>query len=108
ELGRLLRLVEDGTISRTSAKTVFERHATTGERVEAIVEDLGLTQITDRGALLTTIDAVLAANPDAVADVRAGRAQAQGFLVGQVMKATRGQAKADAVQALLHERLEAG
>ncbi|MGH2408646.1 MAG: Asp-tRNA(Asn)/Glu-tRNA(Gln) amidotransferase subunit GatB [Candidatus Limnocylindrales bacterium] len=108
ELGRLVRLVEDGTISRTSAKTVFERHATTGERVEAIVEDLGLTQITDRGELLAAIDAVLAAHPDAVAEVRAGKAQAQGFLVGQVMRATRGQAKADAVQALLRERLERG
>jgi aspartyl-tRNA(Asn)/glutamyl-tRNA(Gln) amidotransferase subunit B len=105
QLGRLVRLVEEGAISGTSAKAVFERHATTGERVDAIVEDLGITQISDPRALLAVINEVLVANPDAVADVRAGKVQAHGFLVGQVMKATRGQARADMVQALLRERL---
>jgi aspartyl-tRNA(Asn)/glutamyl-tRNA(Gln) amidotransferase subunit B len=107
ELGRLVRLIDEGAISGTNAKAVFERHATTGERVDAIIEALGIAQISDREALLAVIETVLAAHPDAVADVRAGKGQAHGFLVGQVMKATRGQAKADAVQALLRERLGA-
>jgi aspartyl-tRNA(Asn)/glutamyl-tRNA(Gln) amidotransferase subunit B len=105
QLGRLVRLVGEGAISGTSAKVVFERHAATGERVDAIIEDLGISQISDRDALLGIIDTVLTANPGAVADVRAGKGQARGFIVGQVMKATRGQAQAAAVQALLRERL---
>jgi len=105
QLGRLVRLVADGAISGTNAKQVFERHALSGEPVDEIVADLGLAQISDRGALIGIIDEVLAANPGAVADVRAGKGQASGFLVGQVMKATRGQAQASVVQALLRERL---
>ena len=105
QLGRLVRLVAEGAISGTNAKQVFERHATSGEPVDEIVADLGLAQISDRDALVGIIDEVLAANPAAVADVRAGKGQASGFLVGQVMKATRGQAQASVVQALLRERL---
>ncbi len=105
QLGRLVRLVAEGAISGTNAKQVFERHARSGEPVDEIVADLGLTQISDRDALIGIIDEVLAANPGAVADVRAGKGQASGFLVGQVMKATRGQAQASVVQALLRERL---
>jgi len=105
QLGRLVRLVAEGAISGTNAKQVFERHAMSGEPVDEIVADLGLAQISDRGALIGIIDEVLAANPGAVADVRAGKGQASGFLVGQVMKATRGQAQASVVQALLRERL---
>jgi len=105
QLGRLVRLVAEGAISGTNAKQVFERHAMSGEPVDEIVAGLGLAQISDRDALIGIIDEVLAANPGAVADVRAGKGQASGFLVGQVMKATRGQAQASVVQALLRERL---
>jgi aspartyl-tRNA(Asn)/glutamyl-tRNA(Gln) amidotransferase subunit B len=108
ELGHLVRLVADGGLSMTNAKQVFERHATTGEPVATIVDDLGLRQIDDRDALAAVIDTVLAANPGAVADIRAGKAQATGFIVGQVMKATRGQAQASTVQALVRERLGLG
>jgi aspartyl-tRNA(Asn)/glutamyl-tRNA(Gln) amidotransferase subunit B len=107
ELARLVRLVVDGELSGTNAKQVFERHATAGESVDAIVEDLGLTQISDESALTAAVEAVLAANPEAVADVRAGKGQAIGFLVGQVMKETRGQANAGLVQTLLRRRLGA-
>jgi aspartyl-tRNA(Asn)/glutamyl-tRNA(Gln) amidotransferase subunit B len=92
-------------LSTTNAKQVFERHATTGEPVASIVDDLGLRQIDDREALAAVVDQVIADNPDAVADIRAGKGQATGFIVGQVMKATRGQAMASAVQALVRERL---
>ncbi|MET1231852.1 MAG: Asp-tRNA(Asn)/Glu-tRNA(Gln) amidotransferase subunit GatB [Candidatus Limnocylindrales bacterium] len=105
ELGHLVRLVADGDLSATNAKQIFERHATTGEPVASIVDDLGLQQIDDRDALAAVIDEVLAANPAAVADIRAGKGQATGFIVGQVMKATRGQAQASTVQALVRERL---
>jgi aspartyl-tRNA(Asn)/glutamyl-tRNA(Gln) amidotransferase subunit B len=74
--------------------------------VASIVEARGFHQISDTGALDTAIEDVLAANPAAVADYRAGRAVAAGFLVGQVMKATRGQANAAMVQKALRERLD--
>ena len=106
ELAALIRLVVDGAISRASAKEVLQAHLTEGHAVAAIVEARGLRQISDSDALGRIVDEVIAANPAAVADVRAGKAQATGFLVGQVMKATRGQANAAVVQAALRERLE--
>ena len=108
ELAALLRLVEDGSISRANAKEVLEAHATDGRSVAAIVEDRGFRQISDIETVGKAVDDVLAANPAAVADYRAGKVQAIGFLVGQVMKATRGQANAAAVQEAVRERLGAG
>ena len=104
-LATLIRLVADGSINRTSALEVLEEHATSSEAVAAIVERLGLSQISDTDALGRIVDEVIAANADAVADVRAGKGQAIGFLVGQVMKATRGQANAAVAQAALRTRL---
>jgi aspartyl-tRNA(Asn)/glutamyl-tRNA(Gln) amidotransferase subunit B len=106
ELARLLGRVAGGSLSGTNAKEVFARHFETGKPVEAIVAELGLAQISDTGVIAAAVDAVLAANAAAVADYRAGKAQAVGFLVGQVMKATRGQANPAVVQQLLRERLE--
>jgi aspartyl-tRNA(Asn)/glutamyl-tRNA(Gln) amidotransferase subunit B len=108
QLAVLIRLVGDGTINRTSAREVLEAHAQGGEPVGAIIDRLGLRQISDTDALGRIVDEVIAANPDAVADVRAGKGQAIGFLVGQVMKATRGQANAAVAQAALRERLGGG
>ncbi len=108
ELAALIRLVVDGAISRANAKEVLEAHLTEGHAVAAIVEARDLRQISDADALTRIVDEVIAANPAAVADVRAGKAQATGFLVGQVMKATRGQANAAIVQAALRERLAGG
>jgi aspartyl-tRNA(Asn)/glutamyl-tRNA(Gln) amidotransferase subunit B len=105
QLGDLVRRVRDGELSRANAKEVLEAHATTGETVAGIVDGRGLRQISDVAALETVIDEVVAANAAAVADVRAGKAQAIGFLVGQVMKATRGQANAAIVQAAVRRRL---
>ena len=104
-LGDLVRRVGDGSINRSSGRSVLEAHVATGEGIEAIVGRLGLAQISDADTLGPVVDQVLAANPDAVADVRAGKPQAIGFLVGQVMKATRGQANAGVVQAAIRERL---
>ena len=105
QLARLIRLVADGSISRANAKEVFEAHVTTGEAVDAVVTARGFQQISDAGALGSIVDEVIAANPAAAADIRAGKAQAIGFLVGAVMKQTRGQANAAVVQAALRERL---
>jgi aspartyl-tRNA(Asn)/glutamyl-tRNA(Gln) amidotransferase subunit B len=107
ELADLVGRVADGSISRANAKEVLEAHARGGEPIAAIVESRGLRQISDDAAIGAIVDEVLGANGQAVADYRAGKPQAIGFLVGQVMKATRGQANAPAVQAAVRERLEA-
>ncbi|MEA2673458.1 MAG: aspartyl-tRNA(Asn)/glutamyl-tRNA(Gln) amidotransferase subunit [Chloroflexota bacterium] len=108
QLADLVRRVTDGAINRSSGREVLEAHAATGESIEAIVARLGLRQISDAGSLAPVVEQVIAANPDAVADVRAGKPQAIGFLVGQVMKATRGQANAAVVQAAIRQRLDGG
>jgi len=106
ELAALVKLVSDGSISGTNAKEVFAEHFASGAAVASIVEARGFRQISDAGALGAAIDNVLAANPAAVADYRSGKEAAVGFLVGQVMKATRGQANAALVQAALRARLD--
>ena len=105
ELAAIVRAVEEGTISRANAKEVFEAHVGTGEGAAAIIAARGFRQITDADAVGAAVDDAIAANPAAVADYRAGKVQAVGFLVGQVMKATRGQANAGLVQAAVRERL---
>jgi aspartyl-tRNA(Asn)/glutamyl-tRNA(Gln) amidotransferase subunit B len=105
ELADLLRRTSAGELSRANAKEVLSEHLAEGRAVAAIVERRGLRQISDPAALAVVIDEVLAANPVALADYRAGRPQAIGFLVGQVMKATRGQANAAVVDAALRARL---
>ena len=91
---RSIRLVDEGAISRANAKEVFEAHVETrGARRRDRRPTRGFHQISDAGQVGAAVDEVLAANPAAVADYRAGKVQAVGFLVGQVMKATRGQAE---------------
>jgi aspartyl-tRNA(Asn)/glutamyl-tRNA(Gln) amidotransferase subunit B len=106
ELAALIEFVSDGAISGTNAKEVFAEHFESGAPVASIVEQRGFRQISDAGVLGSAVEQVLAANPTAVADYRAGKAAAIGFLVGQVMRATRGQANAAMVQAALRERLD--
>ena len=108
ELAAIIRAVDDGSISRANAREVLEAHATGGRPAAAIIAERGFRQISDAGALTAAVDEVLAANPTAVADYRAGKAQAVGFLVGQVMKATRGQANAALAGQTVRERLDAG
>jgi aspartyl-tRNA(Asn)/glutamyl-tRNA(Gln) amidotransferase subunit B len=106
ELAWLVRQVADGAISRANGRDVLGEHVTTGRPAAAIVEARGFRQISDTASLTPIIDSVLEANAAAVADYRAGKAQAVGFLVGQVMKATRGQANAAVVQGAVRERLD--
>jgi aspartyl-tRNA(Asn)/glutamyl-tRNA(Gln) amidotransferase subunit B len=107
EFAAVVVAVVAGSISRAQGREVLERHVVSGETAAAIIEAHGFRQIIDSGLVEAAVDEVLAANPGAVADYRAGKAQAIGFLVGQVMKATRGQANAALVGAVVRERLEA-
>jgi len=104
-LAELLRLIDDGTISGTLAKTVFDAIYTTGKSAADIVREQGLRQISDEGSLQATIAQILASHPDEVRDYRGGRDKLLGFFVGQVMKATQGKANPQAVNKLLREAL---
>jgi aspartyl-tRNA(Asn)/glutamyl-tRNA(Gln) amidotransferase subunit B len=104
-LAELLTLVEDGTISGTMAKTVFDAMYETGRPAAEIVREKGLRQISDESALVAAIEQVLASHPTEVADYRGGKDKLLGFFVGQVMKATQGKANPQAVNKLLRERL---
>ena len=107
ELAHLVAAVAAGEISRANGREVLEAHVRTGRPAAEIVAERGLRQISDEGALGEVVDRVLAANPAAVADHRAGKPSI-GFLVGQVIKETGGQANAAAVQATLRDRLDGG
>ncbi len=107
-LAHVLGEVVAGRLSRANAKEVVAEHVVGGRPATAVIAERGFAQISDADAVGRIVDAVLAANPAAVADVRAGRSQALGFLVGQAMKASRGQANAAVVQAAVRERLGRG
>jgi aspartyl-tRNA(Asn)/glutamyl-tRNA(Gln) amidotransferase subunit B len=106
-LAALIRLVDQGRISNSVAKDVFEKMYSSGQSAEALVRAEGLSQIDDRGMLLAAIRAVLAHNADAVEQYRAGKSNALGFLVGQVMKTTGGKANPRLVNELLRAELDA-
>jgi len=105
QLAELLELITQGILSGKIAKGVLEEMYSTGKDAGTIVKEKGLAQINDEGALLGIIDDVISANPQSVEDYRAGKAKAIGFLVGQIMKATKGQANPGLVNQLLKERL---
>jgi aspartyl-tRNA(Asn)/glutamyl-tRNA(Gln) amidotransferase subunit B len=100
-LGEMIDLIADGTISGRLAKDVFAAMVETGKGAAAIVEERGLRQVTDTGAIDQAIAAVMAANEDKVAEYRSGKDKLFGFFVGQVMKQTQGKAN----PALVNERL---
>ncbi|HVM23351.1 MAG TPA: Asp-tRNA(Asn)/Glu-tRNA(Gln) amidotransferase subunit GatB [Sphingomicrobium sp.] len=103
----LLGLVADGTISGTIAKQVFEIMLETGQGAAAIVEERGLKQTSDTGAIDAEIDKILAANSDKVAEYKGGKQQLFGFFVGQVMKAMAGKANPKLVNERLRGKLDA-
>ena len=106
-LANLLDLLDKGRINGTQAKEVLDEAFASGELPEAIVEKRGLKPpISDQGELNRIIEGVIASNPKSVNDYRGGKTNALQWLVGQVMKQTRGQAKADIVQKLLKSQLD--
>lgn len=105
DLGALVGLIEDGTISSKIAKDVFEDMLETGKAPGAIVEEKGLKQITDSGAIEAIVDQVIADNPGQADEVRGGNEKAIGWFVGQVMKASQGKANPGQVNQLLKAKL---
>ncbi|MEM1045566.1 MAG: Asp-tRNA(Asn)/Glu-tRNA(Gln) amidotransferase subunit GatB [Pseudomonadota bacterium] len=104
QLGGLIDLIADGTVSGKIAKDVFDILMTEGGDARSIVEARGLKQVTDLGAIEKAVDEVLAANPDKVAEVRE-KPKMAGWFVGQVMKATGGKANPQAVNDILKQKL---
>jgi aspartyl-tRNA(Asn)/glutamyl-tRNA(Gln) amidotransferase subunit B len=105
QLGSLIDLISDGTISGRLAKDVFAEMIASGAGPGAVVEAKGLRQVTDSGTIEAAIDTVLAAQADKVAEYRAGRDKLYGFFVGQIMRATQGKANPALLNELLRKKL---
>lgn len=106
QLGKMIKLIEDGTISGKIGKTVFIDMWKEGKDPEEIIKTKGLVQISDTSAIEKIIDEVITASPAQVSDYKSGKTKLFGFFVGQVMKASKGQANPDMVNKLLLEKLQ--
>ncbi len=107
DLGAMIRLIDDKTISGKIAKDVFAEMFATGKAPSEIVKEKGLTQITDTSAIEKIVDEVIAANPKQVENYRGGKTALMGFFVGQVLKASGGKANPQAVNEILKAKLDA-
>ncbi|MFW3480891.1 Asp-tRNA(Asn)/Glu-tRNA(Gln) amidotransferase subunit GatB [Aerococcus urinaeequi] len=105
-LAEMIGLIEDGTISSKQAKKVFKALADKGGSAKEVVEAEGLVQLSDPAQLLPLITEILDNNQQSIDDYKAGKKKATGFLVGQIMKATKGQANPQVVNQLLTEELD--
>jgi len=105
KIADLVALIDGGTISGKIAKTVFDEMFETGKDPGQIIKEKGLVQITDTKAIESIIDEVLGSNPKSIEDFKAGKMQALGFLVGQVMARTKGQANPKIVNEILRKKL---
>ncbi len=106
-LAAMVKMIDEGKISGKIAKVLFPELLATGAAPEAIVRNKGLEQVSDTDSIESAIDRILAANSKQAADYRAGNEKIFGFLVGQVMKATRGKANPQIVNELLKNKLQA-
>jgi len=104
-VARVVELIADGSLTATLAKQVFAGVLDTGDDVDSVIESRGLKAVGDEDTLGKAVDEAIAANPDVVDKIKAGKVAAVGALVGQVMKATRGQANAATVNQLILARL---
>jgi aspartyl-tRNA(Asn)/glutamyl-tRNA(Gln) amidotransferase subunit B len=107
EVGALLKMVEEQKISLNAAKTAFAAMVKSGNSAAKTIAELGLAQISDEGAIAAACDAVLAAEPEKVAEYRAGRDKLYGFFVGAVMKAMGGKANPKVINDILRKKLAA-
>lgn len=105
QLGQLIDLIADGTLSGRLAKEVFEIMIETGDDPAKIVDERGMKQVTDTGAIEAAVDEVIAANPDKVEQVKGGKEKLLGWFTGQVMKATQGKANPQAVNDILKAKI---
>ena len=106
QLGGLVDLISDGSISGKIAKEVFAEMFETGKDAKQVVEEKGLKQVSDEGTIISMIDEVLASNQDKVDEYRSGKDKLFGFFVGQVMKASKGQANPGMVNQILKQKLD--
>ncbi len=106
DLGAMIRLIDDKTISGKIAKDVFVEMFAAGKSPTEIVKEKGLSQITDIAAIEKIVDEVVAANPKEVENYRAGKSQLMGFFVGKVLKASGGKANPQAVNEILKKKLD--
>jgi aspartyl-tRNA(Asn)/glutamyl-tRNA(Gln) amidotransferase subunit B len=104
-LAEMLDLVDNGTISGPAAKIVLEEMFRTGQRASEIIEEKKLSQISDVGEIREVVKQVIANNSGAVADYASGKQQALTFIIGQVMKTTRGRANPSVVREIIIQEL---
>jgi aspartyl-tRNA(Asn)/glutamyl-tRNA(Gln) amidotransferase subunit B len=105
-LGELVNLIKKGVLSNKLAKQVFAEMLKADKAPAELVKSLGLEQVSDTGALQAMVDEVIAANPQSVADFKAGKDRAVGFLVGQIMKKSRGKANPAMVNEMIVKKLK--
>lgn len=106
DLGQMIKMIDNNVISGKMAKTLFQEMWSTQKDPQTIVNEKGMTQITDDSAIEKIIDDVLAQSPQNVAEYRAGKIKLYGFFVGQIMKVSKGQANPDTVNRILKSKLE--
>lgn len=105
QLAELIKEISSGAISNTAGKTVFEEILATGKAVKDIIAEKGLAQVSDESAILEMVDKVIGNNPQSIEDYKRGKTNVVGFLVGQVMKESRGKANPQVINKLILERL---
>ena len=105
-ISQFISIIEDGTISNTAGKKVIEEMFDNPRDPAVIAEEKGLRQISDEGELVKTVNEVLNANPQSIADYKAGKDRALGFLVGQTMKATKGKGNPQMLNKIIREELD--
>ena len=105
-MAEFVTIVSSGAINNQATQQVLEIMFTTGQDPSQIVQERGLAQMRDEGAMTEIVQSVLTAHPDVVADVKAGKQQALMFLVGQVMKESKGKANPKTVRLLLEQQLQ--
>ncbi len=106
DLGDLIILVKDGKINNNTGKKVLREMFDSGKKPDTIVKENGLIQISDEGAIKTIIEEVLNKNEQSIIDYKNGKDRAIGFLVGQIMKASKGKANPQVVNNLLMEEIQ--
>lgn len=106
QLADLLSLLKEGTIHQNGAKKVLKAMFEKGGEPKALVDEMGLSQITDTSALDAIVDEVLAANPESIEDIKNGKDRAIGFLVGQCMKQSKGKGNPKTMRTLIEEKIQ--
>ena len=104
-LAELIRTIDSGKISGRIAKTVFEEMGRSNEKPDAIINRLGLIQVSDEASLGAVVDKIIEANPKQLAEYRSGKTKVISYFVGQAMKETKGQANPQILNELLQKKL---